>query len=1105
MSRLKEIEFQRPSSYNAPASRGFAGWSVMNMLCLFRKAGLQRLGAILVFLLYSPLTNADPYASGVTNTSGVISFVLNESTGSLAISLTNIGTGQSATLTGSGGSSTATTVGTNAGVQSFNLTQGGIKYTNFSIVVSNYGSGSPHLIASAVLSNTRGLVVNRNPASPRFGHVYVVQASAGLFDRNSDLSAIHTTVQTAGVTWQASGPSDSPYRISLASDDFLMVGDASPTGAAVWRVDPMLQTSQLFLGPEGEAAGLSNGVHGTIQGPPMLLGTVAGGNAILYTIDGDYNLNGAPYNSLLIYNIGGGALPWTTAPSSIGPAIGVNANSATLGNTGAGVANSNPGLTQGPPPHKYLYASTYRSNLSNPLLQVYDPNTLALIWSSWISNSVGTVTGDWFLNSSAGGSVVPPVDSAISSDGTFVVEAGSDNHFTIASVTNGIPDVSTLFTTAPTSFSGNARGLAIDAANNIYLSSSGIGAVQEWSPGQSTIAITGNDSTTTNGTFQLIIPAVAPAIISQPQNQMTTLGANASFVVAAVGGIPLSYHWQFGGVNLKEGGSISGSQSVNLNITGVQPANLGNYQVVVSNAYGAATSSVATLALTALPAGWSQFGSSPGPNNVRHDDIYFTDPTNGWASQNNLIYRTTNGGVTWTTNLNLTGTHFRSIGFATPLVGFAGNLGIGSYDGGVTDPNVLYATHDGGVTWSNVDGFSEAGMQGLCSIYVLDSQHIYGGGRVRGPAYFIKSADGGNTWSIKSLTAMGVMNGIMDIYFKDTNNGWVVGMDTNTYASGVYHGRIAKTTDGGNTWTTVLTTPIVTSYFWKMAWPSTNVCYLSLQQNGSYSNVVYYETVDGGNTWVSNGIPEVSVGLYTNGYSFYLQGIGFVSTNEGWIGGASGLPGYANSFLHTTDGGVTWTSAGFNDTYFINRIRFLNPNLGFAAGGNLYIYNMPLVITQQPQSQTVPAGTNVNLSVTASSLTPIGYQWQKNGVNISATNAFLSFSNVTRTAAGTYSVLLTNSTASLLQSSNAVVRVLAAERLASPVLLPGGGLQLLFDDADGGALLTTNDIPTFEVLVSTNLVDWTVLTNALSVTNGEMLLQDTWTNSPQRYYRVLER
>src|SRR5262249_14493149 len=146
-----------------------------------------------------------------------------------------------------------------------------------------------------------------------------------------------------------------------------------------------------------------------------------------------------------------------------------------------------------------------------------------------------------------------------------------------------------------------------------------------------------------------------------------------------------------------------------------------------------------------------------------------------------------------------------------------------------------------------------------------------------------------------------------------------------------------------------------------------------------------------GNSWVSNGIPEVSVGLSTNGYNFYLQGLGFVSPNEGWIGGASGLPSFTNSFLHTANGGATWSSVGFNDTFFVNRVRFLSPNLGFASGANLYVYNVPLVLTVQPQSQVAVAGTNVTLSVTALGTQPISYQWQKDGTNrLSATNSTLT-------------------------------------------------------------------------------------------------------------------
>jgi photosystem II stability/assembly factor-like uncharacterized protein len=519
---------------------------------------------------------------------------------------------------------------------------------------------------------------------------------------------------------------------------------------------------------------------------------------------------------------------------------------------------------------------------------------------------------------------------------------------------------------------------------------------------------------------------------------------------------------------------------------------------------------------TAVPAfaqnaGWTQFPNSPGPSGTRHDDIYFTDPTNGWATQNNFIYRTTNAGVTWQTVLDSVGTHFRSIGFATPMVGFAGNLGPGSYDSSVTDTNVMYSTFNGGVTWTPMPSFTLAGMKGLCSIYVLDSQHIYGAGRVRGPAFVIASANGGTNWTMFNLTASNVMNGIMDIYFSDTNNGWVVGMDTNQYAVPPYYGRIAHTTNGGASWQVQVTTSIADCYFWKMSWPSTNIGYVSLQQNGSYNTLVFYKTTDGGNTWVSNGIPETSIGLNTNGYNFYVQGLGFVSTNEGWIGGASGFPSslYPNSFIHTTNGGATWTPAGFNDTFYINRIRFMNTNLGFASGGNLYLYSAPLAISNQPASQTVIGPTNVTFTVTPVGTAPYFYQWKSNSVSIpNANGQTYTIPAAIRADDAAYSVYVTNLYSSIqsgIQSSNAVLTVFLSQRFARPQVLPGNQIQLIFNDADGGAMFTTNDLATFTVLASTNLNTWFAITNALSLTNGSAVLTDTMTNVPQKYYQVLEQ
>ena len=89
-----------------------------------------------------------------------------------------------------------------------------------------------------------------------------------------------------------------------------------------------------------------------------------------------------------------------------------------------------------------------------------------------------------------------------------------------------------------------------------------------------------------------------PSITQQPTNQAVLEGATATFSVQATGGLPLYYQWQYNSNNLTDGGNISGSTTTNLTISDVSAANIGYYNVIVSNVAGVAISSNALLTIT---------------------------------------------------------------------------------------------------------------------------------------------------------------------------------------------------------------------------------------------------------------------------------------------------------------------------------------------------------------------------------------------------------------------------------------------------------------------------------------------------------------------------
>jgi hypothetical protein len=181
-------------------------------------------------------------------------------------------------------------------------------------------------------------------------------------------------------------------------------------------------------------------------------------------------------------------------------------------------------------------------------------------------------------------------------------------------------------------------------------------------------------------TVNVIEQQTAPVISSQPQKQVINEGNPAGFAVTLTQSTasPVAYQWQRNGVTL------DGQTTSSLNLFPVA-ANAGNYTVVVSNALGMITSSVAPLSVI-LPSGSLSLNFTTPAGGILDSNGVGTGfpsrlPGTGTAfvgSDTNLFLDTANG------VLNITSTSGdyngganepinESLGVALSLLGFSGS------------------------------------------------------------------------------------------------------------------------------------------------------------------------------------------------------------------------------------------------------------------------------------------------------------------------------------------------------------------------------------------------------------------------------------------------
>jgi len=123
---------------------------------------------------------------------------------------------------------------------------------------------------------------------------------------------------------------------------------------------------------------------------------------------------------------------------------------------------------------------------------------------------------------------------------------------------------------------------------------------------------------------------VPPNNPSGPQNLSVISGQSAAFAVGVFGSTPLAYQWQKNGVNLASGTNLSGASGSNLVLQAATAQDIGNYQVIITNAFGSVTSSVATLSVILLPLGATNLLEGPGggSDSVVVPDYSWTATTN---------------------------------------------------------------------------------------------------------------------------------------------------------------------------------------------------------------------------------------------------------------------------------------------------------------------------------------------------------------------------------------------------------------------------------------------------------------------------------------------
>jgi hypothetical protein len=135
---------------------------------------------------------------------------------------------------------------------------------------------------------------------------------------------------------------------------------------------------------------------------------------------------------------------------------------------------------------------------------------------------------------------------------------------------------------------------ATDIANRYYASQGAHDRISS-----STNLLSGGSDLST--LFRDINYVASPTITSHPSNTTVNETSSTSLTVVATGDPTLTYQWRKGGSNLSNGGHYSGVTTATLSISSADSGDDANYDCVVTNSFGSATSNTAHVTVIIIP------------------------------------------------------------------------------------------------------------------------------------------------------------------------------------------------------------------------------------------------------------------------------------------------------------------------------------------------------------------------------------------------------------------------------------------------------------------------------------------------------------------------